>query len=289
VTETLDATAGPRRAPAVDVGARYLYAIATARTDLVSGSLGRREAESGVELLTEERLCAVVGPVPESMAAAASAAADERELQTAQVALGALEAAVRDHEHVVERVLANTRSMLPIRFGTVLPSPDAVRKLLGQHKKELVALLDALAGRREWGLTVYWEADLAMEAARGRVVPPGGADAPESGPGHRFFAAKRAERAMAAAVRDLCGDVARELDGHLQRLGVVKMRRSADREPGGQSLCVMDAVVLVGVEDEERFLTAVESALRPRRGLSASLSGPWPPYSFVEHIPLVAQ
>lgn len=281
MTETLDA-AGPGQA-AVEVRERYLYAIAAARTDLVSGSLGRREVESGVEILTEEGLCAVVGPVPESMAAAGSVAGDEREPQTAHAALDALESAVRDHEHVVEQVLANTRSMLPIRFGTVLPSRDAVRKLLAQHKKELEALLDALAGRREWGLTVYWEADLAMEAARARVVPPGGADAADSGPGHRYFASKRAERAMAGAVRDLCGDVARELHDHLQRIGVVKVGRRADREPGGQSLCVIDAVVLVGLEDEERFLTAVESALRPRRGLSASLSGPWPPYSFVEH------
>jgi hypothetical protein len=289
VTETLDAAADPGRASAVEVRARYLYAIATARTDLVADLLARRDVVSGVEFLTEERLCAVVGPVPESMAAAASAAGNEGEQQGPQAALDALEAAVRDHEHVVEQVLASTRSMLPIRFGTVLPSHDAVRKLLSQHKAELESLLDALAGRREWGLTVYWEADLAMEAARARVDAPGSADATDSGPGHLFFAAKRAERAMAGAVRDLCRDAARELVDHLQRIGVVKMGRCADREPGGQSICVMDAVVLVGLEDEERFLTAVESALRPKRGLSASLSGPWPPYSFVEDFPLVAQ
>lgn len=262
--------------------ARYLYAVVLAGTRAAISTLRPDEASTGIDVVTVDDLAAFVGPVPSSTVAVGTAIGAEAAHPERTLAI--LEKAVRDHERVVEQVLANAASVVPFRFGTILASTDAVRKLLHQSAEELGASLAALRGRREWGLVVEWRADAAADAARllADVPPPSATET--DGPGHRFFAAKRTERAMADAFRSACAALARELEEALRPLAELRVRHSADRD--WARVCLLVASALVAADDDERFATALESVLQRHRGLSATMSGPWPPYSFVGRLPL---
>lgn len=282
---------------------RYLYAVIPSGTRPAGQPLedqrsGRVEGAgpaadgggfgAGVELVTAGRLCAVVGPVPPSAVEVAALFDEEGGAPNAEPALEALEAAVRDHERVVERVLARVRTVLPVRFGTVLGSTDAVRDVLQRREHELAACLEGLEGRREWGLKVQWEAAAAAEAARTLVTAPDSGSPEVAGPGTLFFVAKRLERAMADALREAAAGVAWEIDEAVRPLGVLQARRAVPEKGTGEDICVFDGSLLVALEEEQRLSEALESVLTRHRGLSASLSGPWPPYSFAGPVPLDA-
>lgn len=274
---------------------RYLYAVVPAGTVPSPGALGSVVDDAGIDLVTEDGLAAVVGPVPQSTAAVAASFGrdsvdrpEHDDAGNAERTLAVLESAVRDHERVVEQILAHATSMVPFRFGTVLASTGAVRDLLRDHAEELGACLAALRGRREWGLVVEWEGEAALQAAQARANVTGGPEAETAGPGHRFFAAKRSERAMADALRACCADLAGELEDALGTVAAaLRLRHGADRREGPK-VCVLVASVLVAEADDERFSAALESLLGLRHGLSATMSGPWPPYSFVGPLPMEA-
>src|SRR3954468_17167303 len=59
------------------------------------------------------------------------------------------------HSRVLQEVVAQTRDVLPMRFGVVMPSADAVREeLLAPHDDVLRAQLDEHAGQVELTVTV---------------------------------------------------------------------------------------------------------------------------------------
>lgn len=72
--------------------------------------------------------------------------------------------ALTAHSNVLEAVLASA-TVLPMRFGVIVESDDAVREqLLEPHRDELLAQLDRLAGRVELTLrATYEEAPLLRE------------------------------------------------------------------------------------------------------------------------------
>jgi len=73
------------------------------------------------------------------------------------------------HMRVLDEVMADY-TVLPIRFDSVAPSPDAVREqLLKARYGELSALLDAMEGRIEMGLKAFWYEDVVFQDERIRL------------------------------------------------------------------------------------------------------------------------
>ncbi|MDR3473950.1 MAG: GvpL/GvpF family gas vesicle protein [Devosia sp.] len=67
------------------------------------------------------------------------------------------------HMRVLDEVMTEF-TVLPIRFDSVAPSPDAVREqLLKARYGELTALLDGMEGRIEMGLKAFWYEDVVFQ------------------------------------------------------------------------------------------------------------------------------
>lgn len=67
------------------------------------------------------------------------------------------------HMRVLDEVMASY-TVLPIRFDSVAPSPDAIRQqLLEARYQELSALLDGMEGRIETGLKAFWYEDVVFQ------------------------------------------------------------------------------------------------------------------------------
>ncbi|WP_330276087.1 GvpL/GvpF family gas vesicle protein [Lentzea sp. NBC_00516] len=161
---------------------------------------------------------------------------------------------VREHDAVVRTVFRH-EPVLPLRFGTVLDGADAAVRLLSARYVEALAWLDRVEGRREWGVRV-----------RGAGHEPVNLDGVS---GTAYLLQRRARLAAAENARRDAAAVHQEL--------ALRAAESTFRDLAGDLL--LEAAYLVDTGSEDDFQAEVHR-LTGELGLSAEITGPWPPYSF---------
>ena len=202
---------------------------------------------------------------------------------TSEVPEAALEAG-RDelltHSAVLEQALSHG-TVLPMQFGVIMPSVDAVRdQLLEAHRTELEEQLDAMDGRIEVNLkALYDEATLLREVvAEDREI----ASLKEKVAGlpaeAAHFESMRLGEMVAAAV-----NAKREADA--ARILDLLTPLAAASEVGDpiHEYMVVNASFLLESAREQEFDGALERlAADQHPRIRFKLTGPLPPHSFVE-------
>ncbi|HWV37875.1 MAG TPA: GvpL/GvpF family gas vesicle protein [Vulgatibacter sp.] len=231
------------------------------------------DGASDVTTLPLGGIAAVVSPVADE--ALEEAAGGDRALDLDWVAPRALR-----HEQVVEEVMERT-PVLPLTFGVIFSSKDALAAAVGPHRRRIAEFLDFVADKQEWAVKVYADARKIRE--RLEHDREGRAGIPDS-PGARYLHQKR-------LARDLDRLAAEERSGTAERIlrelsaGAVAHRslRPSPRElTGRDDDMVLNAAFLEREGDVERFAERVRQLaeeLGPR-GFEVEPTGPWPPYSF---------
>jgi hypothetical protein len=187
-------------------------------------------------------------------------------------------AAALRHDAILRAALT-PQGVVPVRFGTLFSSENALRAALGAEAEIHMARIRRVAGACELGLVV---ADIPEN------VPPDAhvSSILQASPSGRDFL--RAKRAFRDRRRDretlrsawLAGFV-RDLTGHV--------RACCRREPRDGRL--LDLALLVATADLEMIEAFVVSHSRAASGmgLGLSLGRPMPPYSFAEPVQPIAQ
>jgi hypothetical protein len=173
------------------------------------------------------------------------------------------------HEMVVERLMAD-RTVLPVRFGTVLADENAVLGTLAAHGRRFAAALDRVRGRVELGLRVLWD--------HGERAPSRGkaGTAHEAGGGRAYLLAKLEEDRQRRALRHEAEDWAARIHAPLSRLAVDHVRSVLIT-----SRLLLTASYLVKLDQMEAFRQQVEGLGVAYPNLRFLCTGPWPAYSFV--------
>jgi hypothetical protein len=153
------------------------------------------------------------------------------------------ETALREHDRAVAELMASHDAVLPMRFGTVVESDDEVRELLARRGEELRGQLAHVRGRVEMGVRAPWDG--------GPIVANSGGE---------FMRAKAERRAAARRA-------AAAVHEPLSELAVDSVLRLNPRED-----TMFSAAYLVEREEAGEFADRA----RPL----ATVTGPWPPYSF---------
>jgi hypothetical protein len=195
---------------------------------------------------------------------------------------------VCQHEAVVEVMMARG-PVLPMKFGTIFRSPDAVRRMLRQHAARFQEALDCVRDKEEWAVKGY--ADRAALQAAVLHGDPGllalSTEASTKGPGEAFFLRRKIEAAASAKAQEREGSLFREAVEAIHR-SVVEMAQHPPflHETKGNERIVLALACLVRREGVETFLTTVEWWNRDHIGEGVRLiaSGPWPPYHFVPRL-----
>jgi hypothetical protein len=172
------------------------------------------------------------------------------------------------------------------RMGTVIPTKiftlftDEGRALAHVHhiRPDVDRLLARVAGREEWSLRVSLDARRALAAARAR----GGRAGAAVTSGTAFLLLKKAQREAAREIRRAAhADVERVFDDLARHADAT--RRRAPMHADGSEHLVLDVAFLVPRRHLARFrkCAARAAARLGGRGYDLTLSGPWPPYNFV--------
>jgi hypothetical protein len=188
------------------------------------------------------------------------------------------------HEAVIEH-FAGAGAVLPMKLFTLFSSDErALASILGggdgpESRERLDRVLDRVDGRVEWGIRIR------LDDARAREVLAAEARAAGSqGSGKAFLLRKKLEQ---DASRELAVRLRAEMDAAFAELAAgaaeaVRREPAASPESGGRLL--LDAAFLVSRERGAEFEAIVERCagrLAPR-ACDVTLTGPWPPYHFIE-------
>ena len=259
----------PLPAMARELAARYLYCIAQAGEAVSLGAVGIEGREVYTVVLKD--LCALVhdGPARPYQSEAPEVAA----------------AWVLAHHQVVEVAWKRWGAVLPLTFNTIIQgergnAPEALATWLETEYAALKQRLQALAGKAEYGVQVFWEAALISKQAAGaspeiRQLQQDIASKPR---GLAYMYRQQLERLLKKELETRAADEFQYLYGRLSRCAdktrVEKTKRS---EAGRQML--MNLSCLVSPE-QCPGLTAELDQVSNREGYAVRLVGPLPPYSF---------
>lgn len=180
--------------------------------------------------------------------------------------------------HGVLKQLNEEGAVLPMAFGTIASSEQAVRDILTRHQELFLAQLRKVTGKVEMGLRVVWDVPNVFEyivnrhpelkSARDQMLVDGQNrdDMIQLG---RLF-----EQVLSSEKDRLYARVA----GVLQRSGA-----AVKRNPVRSEKEVMNLACLIPKEQQGEFeAIACEAAKGFDSNYLFDLSGPWSPYNFIE-------
>jgi len=260
LSDCAEAPNSPVQAPAAPAacGRSYLYAI-------VAGGEPRSYPSLGIDgndvyAIAEGRLAAVVSGL----------AGSKVRPQRANLAA---------HQAVLKRLMADT-TPLPMAFGTIAASPQAIRGILVRNQRAFEEQLHRVAGKVEMGLRVAWDVPNIFEyfvnthaelrLARDRLV----------GARHEFTQEENIE--LGRMFDRLLNDDREEHTWKVERaLASASVEFKANQCRNEHE--VMNLACLVRRDAQEEFSAGVFAAAKLfDNNFTFDYSGPWAPHNFVE-------
>lgn len=196
-----------------------------------------------------------------------------------------LEATARAHHDVVDRA-AHAAPTAPVRIATLYRDDARVAEVLAAQGERFGAVLDTIAGRLEWGVKVYASPEAMAEAVDGDPGdgtgpgPNGGA----GGAGTAYLRGRQRQRRRREEAGRRVREQADALHGELADHAVAS-RHHPPQDPslsGRRAAQVLNVAYLLDEEQAEGFLAVTRAAAERMEGVEVEVTGPWPPYSFID-------
>lgn len=173
--------------------------------------------------------------------------------------------------HAVSDTVARKHTLVPFRLFTLFSSEARARSMLGRRAARIDDALDRVAGKAEWVLRIGMP-ERGTRSTSGTSGTPGTS-------GTSFLAGKAAARQAAAeTAKRVRADAARTYDT-LADIATDATSRAIEPAMG----LLLDAAFLVPARQVPSFKRALSRSAAGllESGCHVSLTGPWPPYSFV--------
>ena len=180
------------------------------------------------------------------------------------------------HEAVIEAFIDET-AVLPMKLFTLFTSDARAIEHVQSQKTRIAALVKRLGNHHEWGVRVVLD--------RKRVTKqPAKADRSASASGAAYLTQKKAQRDAAVELSARARETVAALYDRFAGRARLARRRSPSELPDGGGALLLDAAFLVPKTREQSFRAQVEREARSlaSHGYGLTLTGPWPPYSFVQ-------
>jgi len=184
-----------------------------------------------------------------------------------------------DYARVIE-TLAQKFTLLPVRFGSVMESTEMIIRMLGRNYDEIQSNLRKVENKVEFGLKVLCDsekikAELRAKAEAGTITEPALASQKSIYKDYLYEKLKehRFEELLLAQIDTIIQDITNHF-AHLKPIH--KFQKMAT------TTNIIDDVFLLEKEKKDILIQAVEDLQTQYADLHLLLTGPWPPYNFVD-------
>ena len=197
---------------------------------------------------------------------------------------------LQSHENVIDMIMQET-TVVPLKFGTILKDEKSALKMLENDEEKFKSLLAKFSGKVEWGLKLYAD----RQALKRYIVQsdPKFMDLEDKqkrlSKGAAYLLGRKMEEELQDRVVDQFTQVAEEIFQEFGKDAVeAKLNDTLPQKVTGRKKeMILNAAYLVEREKEDHFHQRGES-FRDKYAfmeLDLELSGPWPPYNFIEGQP----
>jgi hypothetical protein len=181
------------------------------------------------------------------------------------------------HERIVES-FRSADAVLPMKLFTIFENDERASTNIAQNRRTIDRIITRVTKMEEWGVRLALDRSVPASGSRA------GARSDTRSSGASYLRGKQALRDDVMNLGRRAKAVAAELFDTLAELAAEARKRPATELPAGGGLLILDAAFLVP-RTRSRRLTSVAArqarTLSPQ-GYAVSISGPWPPYSFMQ-------
>ena len=235
----------------------YVYCFTASDRLTLSDSVRGVDERSEFVLVRQGDVQAITTRVP--LREFGSAALQERAKDTKW-----LEQKARAHDQVLKAAMSGG-PVVPLRFCTILRNEEDLRRVLETHYERIRESLAALAGRKEWGVKVLAREPATADLSSGRT----------------YLEKKQQAVRSRPEVRQASHQRAREC--HDQLAAVAEKSTLLPLSNRAEDPVVLNGAYLIPDANERKFhalIATMDERLEPH-GLALEVTGPWPPYNFV--------
>lgn len=206
-----------------------------------------------------------------------------------------LEEQARCHQDILTATMAGGstdrrpgRTCIPMKFCTIYHSEERVREMLATHYADLLGALTRLDGKQEWGVTLHYTRQTLAQRA-GEVsdeVKTLEQRIAAQSDGAAYFLKKQMESTVAREVERISDHWAQQsydrLAAHAAESVINPLRGQAFTAQG--ETMILNSAHLVADEALPAFQAELESLKAECKdlGFGFRMTGPWPPYNFVD-------
>src|ERR1035437_73505 len=188
------------------------------------------------------------------------------------------------HEAVIEE-LSDRVPVLPARFATFFNSLDSLQRFVLERRDAVTGFFTRLGDQREWAVKGLLDRSQALQGPGSPGRPAADERARAASPGARYFEEKRIqaqwERDFNLRLREFCRRAAAALAEHAGSFRERKVLAPVGAETGAEVVLNWAFLVSPLALDEFRGCLARLNEGEAFPGLVLTVTGPWPPYSFV--------
>lgn len=194
---------------------------------------------------------------------------------------------VRNH-HVIVAGAARTSAVIPMKFGVLFRTKKSLEAMLKKHYKKFKNLLGRLKDKQEWGVKGYLEYQKFVEILKNKNKEIQKLEKKRSSVsgGMKWYVDRKNDELIAGQIeRAVEEELKRIIDRLEKQAKEIRLNDLLPKEVGepGKDM-ILNAACLVRNDALDEFQglmreLAVECA---GLGITLSLTGPWPPYNFVD-------
>ena len=179
-------------------------------------------------------------------------------------------------------IMAQQFTLLPVRFGSVMESSDKIHKMLERNYHDIQQNLQKVDNKCEFGLKILCDPEKIMADLKGKTEAIININGTPSGENknsvfREWVNKKLQEHRLEEMMITFVDSVIAALTIPLDRLNTIsKFKKMAT------AITIIDAVFLLDKEKKKSLIQSVEEIQKQFPGLNFLLTGPWPPYNFVE-------
>ena len=172
-------------------------------------------------------------------------------------------------------------TVLPVRFGSILETEESLMKILERNYDEIRENLLKVEDKFEFGLKVFCDTEklvteLKSKAIATNVSPTQSSTAPNS-VSRDWLNKKLEEHRIEESVLLYVDSIIATLTEHLTKLEAVSKFKKRT-----SSTIIIDAVFLLEKTHKKPLIQLITDIEKNHPDLNFVLTGPWPPYNFVD-------
>ena len=181
---------------------------------------------------------------------------------------GWLKDQVRHHAGVLSEA-KGLMTIIPLRFGTVFSSENGIRRFVETQRSKMLDTLSRLQDKSEFGIRVVCDAERLLSSAEFKGIVDQQKYSKDGG----------------FSLDAIMANVARRIHAPLNDMASEAVSKGVPAAQTAENMIVaLNSTYLVPVVGEKNFRARVTTLAQEMRnfGVTIEVSGPWPPYHFVD-------